>query len=108
MDCTCEVGIDFQVSDADKARKIVALEMEKNPFLTEDAVYEIFTKKLDEILKQELYEYVTEDDYYQPYMGDFGENCRPAVEKFSKESGLELLDFECDGDEGEIELDGRW
>ena len=40
-------------------------------------------------------------------MGDFGSNCKPAVEKFCKESGLELRDFACDGDEGEIELDGR-
>ena len=38
-----------------------------------------------------------EDDYYQPYMGDFGADWHPAVEKFCRESGLELLDFKVMG-----------
>lgn len=108
VDCSCTAGIDFAVSDADKARKVVSKELELNPFLTDEAIYELFAKKLDDLLERELYDYVTGDDYYQPYMEDFSVNCRPAVEKFCKESGLELMDFQCDGEEGEIEPDGRW
>ena len=108
VDCSCTVEIDFAVSDTDKARKVVAKELKLNPFLTDEAIYELIAKKLDGVLERELYDYVTGDDYYQPYMEDFGVNCQPAVEKFCKESGLELLDFQCEGEEGEIELDGQW
>ena len=108
VDCSCIVGIDFSVSDPDKARKMVARALALNPFLTDEAIYELFAKKLDELLDRELYEYATGDDYYQPYMEDFGVNCQPAVEKFCKESGLDLLNLTCTGEEVDFEPDGRW
>ncbi len=105
VDCRCSVRLEFQVDNMKSAKMAIEKELKTNPFLSDEAIYTLFSKKLDELIDREMQDYIDADDYYEPVMEDFGDNCESAVEDFFAECGLELVSFYCDGDESEFEPD---
>ena len=103
VDCHYEAEIVLKPTERISEDKELARQLKKNPFITKEAIKDLFAKRLQEHLDNEFEEYCTEDDYYQPVVEDFGINLEYALEKWSKENGFEYVSYEGDGDDGGYE-----
>ena len=105
--CYCTIDIEYQVADSSVLKQFIANDLKKNPFLTSGAICGIVEKKLDDIIRDDIHEYVTSDDYYEPWMEDY--DCEDVVKKFFQEKGLELVSIEIDASQSDFEPDSyRW
>ena len=107
-DCWVDIEMDFAVKKPELFRALIAKELDRNPFLTEDAIYEFVSKKLDNLLQTDIEEYAETETYYEPYMEDYGSNGEYTVKEFFKKYGMKIIYFECDGSESGFEPDSRW
>ena len=103
VDCHYEAEIilmpDKNISEDKELSKL----LKKNPFMTKEAIHDLFKKRLRKYLDHEFEDYCTCDDYYQPVVEDFGSNMEYDLEKWCKENGFEYVSFEGDGDDGGFE-----
>lgn len=97
VDCHYEAEIILAPTEEISKDKELAQQLKKNPFMTEEAIHELFTKRLQEYLDYEFEDYCTCDDYYQPVVEDFGSNMEYDLPKWCKENGFELVSIEGDG-----------
>lgn len=79
--------------------KALAQQLQKNPFMTKEAIHDLFTKRLHEYLDHKFEYYCTCEDYYQPVVEDFGSNLEYDLPKWCKENGFEYVSFEGDGED---------
>ena len=97
VDCHYEAEIILAPTEEISKDKELAQQLKKNPLMTEEAIHELFAKRLQEYLDYEFGYYCTCDDYYQPVVEDFGSNMEYDMRKWCKENGFELVSFEGDG-----------
>lgn len=97
VDCHYEAEIILAPTEEISKDKELAQRLKKNPFMTEETIHELFTKRLQEYLDYEFEDYCTCDDYFQPAVEDFGSNMEYDLPKWCKENGFELVSIEGDG-----------
>ena len=68
--------------------------MGKNPFMTKEAIHDLFAERLRKYLDDQFEEYCTCDDYYQPVVEDYGSNLEYDLTEWCKENGFEYISFE--------------
>ena len=70
----------------------------ENPFLTEDDIYGILMKQIEDGLDKDMQDFCDADDYYEPYFEEFAGDGTYESEKKWKPWGLEIVSFEGDGE----------
>lgn len=103
VNCRYKVEIVLKPTEAITSDRELSRQMEKNSFMTKEAIHELFARRLKEDLDYKFEEYCTEDDYYPPVVEDFGVNLEYDLPRWCKENGFELVSFEGDGDDGGYE-----
>lgn len=103
IDCWCSGAAEIEVSDETKVKSETAGLLKKNPFVSEEKIFDHYKMILDGMMDEELEDYVTCDDYYPPVMEDYGENFEYALEQFCKKYGFDLVSCECNGDMSDFE-----
>lgn len=86
--------------------KVLKEKLDKNPFLTDEDIYDFFDEKLQQELDLDFEQYVTAEKYYEPVAEDYG--FEYFLEKVCKQYGLEVLCWEGDGDTSDCEPDTYW
>lgn len=72
--------------------------LQKNPFMTKEAIHVYFEEKINDFLNDEFENYCTNDDYYQPCVDDFYiDDC---VSEWAKKHGFTVLSCEGEGSDG--------
>lgn len=99
VDCHYEAEIILIPTERISEDKALAQQLQKNPFMTKEAIHDLFTKRLHEYLDHEFEYYCTCEDYYQPVVEDFGSNLEYDLPKWCKENGFEYVSFEGDGED---------
>ena len=96
--CSAEARLTFLVRDNNKLHDHLKSELKTNPFLSEDDIYGIIMKQIEEDLDNDMREYCDADDYYEPYWEEFvGEGTYESEAKW-KTWGLEIVEFTGSGD----------
>lgn len=96
--CFAEVSLTFAVQDIESMRSHFSEELTSNPFLSEDDLYRILTKQIEDDLDRDMEDYCNADDYYAPFFEEFvGEGTYDSEEKW-KSWGLEIIEFTGSGD----------
>ena len=103
VDCYYEAEIILAPTEVAAKDEELAQELKKNPFLTKDAIHELFEKRLQRYLDDQFGEYCAEDDYYQPVVEDYGINLEDNLHEWCKENGFEYISCEGDGEDGGYE-----
>lgn len=103
VDCHYEAEIILNPTEAISEDKELSKRLKKNPFMTREAIYDLFAKRLKDHLDYEFEDYCTCDDYYPPVVEDFGPNMEYELPKWCKENGFELVSFDGDGDDDGFE-----
>lgn len=99
VDCHYEASIVLMPTETISEDKELAKQLKKNPYMTKEAIHDLFVKRLQDYLDHEFDYYCTCEDYYQPVVEDFGSNLEYDLPKWSKENGFEYVSFEGDGDD---------
>ncbi len=99
VDCHFEANIVFVPTEKIAEDKELAKQLKRNPYMTKEAIHDLFAKRLRDYLDHEFDYYCTCEDYYQPVVEDFGSNLEYDLPKWSKENGFEYVSFEGDGDD---------
>ena len=107
-DCWVDIEINFEVTKPEAFKKLIEKALAKNPFISEDAIFELLSKSLDSTLQRDMEEYIEAETYYEPYMEDYDSNAEYVLKDFCKKYGLKMTYFECDGSESGFEPDSRW
>lgn len=97
VDCHYEAEIVLAPTEEISKDEELARQLKKNPFMTKEAIHDLFAKRLKENLDYEFVYYCTCDDYYQPVIEDFGCNMEYDLPKWCQENGFEYISFEGDG-----------
>ena len=96
--CSAQASLTFVIEDKKKLHTHLASELKANPFLSEDDIYGILMKQIEDDLDEDMREYCDADDYYEPYWEEFvGEGTYESEAEW-KAWGLELVDFTGSGD----------
>lgn len=96
--CSAEVSLTFSIGDKKKLHAHLASELKTNPFLSEDDIYGILLKQIEDDLDDDMREYCDADDYYEPYWEDFVSEGTYESENKWKSWGLEIVEFTGSGD----------
>ena len=107
-DCWVDIEMSFVVEESELFKELIKRNINDNPFLSVEAIYDIVSERLNELLQNDMEEYAEAETYYEPYMEDYQSNGEPVVKEFCDNYGLKLLSFECDGSESGFEPDSRW
>ena len=95
LECYGEGSAELSVEDHDRIKEELSVMLERNPFLTEDDIYQYFLKQFGIHIDEEFEDFCTGDDYYPPSVEDFEfEHC---VEVFSQKYGFTFDEVEYDG-----------
>jgi len=103
VDCHYEAQIKLKPTEMILKDEELAGEIKKNPFITKEAIRDLFSKRLQKYLNSEFEDYCTCEDYYQPVVEDFGSNLIYDLQRWCEENGFEYVSFEGDGDDGGYE-----
>lgn len=96
--CSAEASLTFAVGDKKKLHSHLAAELKSNPFLSEDDIYGILVKQIEDDLDKDMIEYCDADDYYEPYWEEFvGEGTYESEARW-KSWGLKIVEFTGSGD----------
>ncbi|MDO4803487.1 MAG: hypothetical protein Q4A32_01540 [Lachnospiraceae bacterium] len=96
--CSAWASLTVNVEDKQKLHNHLASELKANPFLSEDDIYGILAKEIEDGLDEDMQEYCDADDYYEPVWEDFaGEGTYESEERW-KSWGLEIVEFTGSGD----------
>lgn len=99
VDCHYEASIVLVPTEAIAEDKELAKLLKKNPYMTKEAIHDLFAKRLRKYLDEDFEDYCTCEDYYEPVVEDYGTNLEYDLPKWSKENGFEYVSFEGDGDD---------
>lgn len=77
--------------------------LNKNKFLSKEAIYDYFADKLEKYLDDDFEYYCTCDDYYPPVAEDYYDNLDGNVKSWCKENGFEFKSCEGEGETGDYE-----
>ncbi len=99
VDCHYEANIVLMPTEAISEDKELAGQLKKNPYMTKEAIHDVFAKRLKAYLDHEFDYYCTCEDYYEPVVEDFGENLKYDLSQWSEENGFIYISFEGDGDD---------
>lgn len=99
VDCHYEANIVLMPTETISEDKELAKQLKKNPYMTKEAIHDLFANRLQDYLDHEFEYYCTCEDYYQPVVEDFNSNLEYDLPKWSKENGFEYVSFEGDGDD---------
>ncbi len=94
VDCHYEAEVVLSPGKEISADKELSRLLKKNPFMTKEAIYNLFAKRLRKYLDDQFEEYCTCDDYYQPVVEDYGDNLESCLSEWCEENGFEYLSFE--------------
>lgn len=103
VDSECSATATVKVVDKKKAYAAVEGILKKNPFATEDDLFEFFEEKYNDVLDEDFFHYCTCDGYYPPVAEEYYDNYSGEVESFCMKYGFKLLDYTCDGSSGSYE-----
>lgn len=78
-DCWVDIEVNLEVQKLEFFKKLVQSELSDNPFLSDDAIFELLSKALGSLLQRDMEEYIEAETYYEPYMEDYGSNAEYAV-----------------------------
>ena len=110
VDCHYEAEIVLTPTERISEDKELARMLKQNPFLTKEAIHDLFAKRLQGYLDHEFEYYCTCEDYYQPAVEDFDSNLEYDLPEWCKDNGFEYV--LCDGggeDDGyEPKYRSRW
>ena len=99
--CHYEATIVLAPIEGVSGDKELTQRLKKNPFITKDAIREMFANRLKEYLDDEFEDYCTCEDYYQPAVEDFGYNMNCDLQKWCRDNGFKLVSVEgSGGDDG--------
>lgn len=101
LGCSGNAGISFRIADAERARNMLSKELDRNPFMTADAIFGIVWDKLSSFLDDSFGDYCSSDDYYPPCVEDF--QCEDYAADFCDGNGLEVVKCEYEGETGNYE-----
>lgn len=106
VDCTCHGEFTVHVENEELLKKSFGEDLEKNPYLDEEALIDMLEEELDGTLDNDFEEYCTCDDYYEPYVEEYGvESGEDTLRKFCETHGLALDEYHFDGMTGDFEPD---
>ncbi len=94
MNCYYRAEIILSPCEGGVPDKKLSKLLNKNPYMTKEAIFQYYEKELCRYLDREFEEYCTCDDYYEPVVEDF--EIESYVIDWCKKHGFEL--FLCDGD----------
>lgn len=101
VDCHFKAEIILKPEKSVKVTEKLAEDLERNPFMTKEAITEYYMMKISKYLDSEFEEYCTCDDYYQPVVEDFEIDDR--IQYWCRENGFKLVSCEGDGYDDEYE-----
>ncbi len=96
LDCSYDAEIILQPTKAVQKDKELAALLAKNPFLTKDAIHDLFASRLQKHLDAEFEDDCTAEKYYEPVPEDF--ELEYAVTEWGKENGFDFVECSGDGD----------
>lgn len=99
VDCHYEAEIILMPTEKISVDKELAQQLKKNPFMTKEAIHDIFARRLRKYLDDDFEYYCTCEDYYQPVVEDYGSNLEDDLLKWCEENGFEFVSIEGDGDD---------
>lgn len=99
VDCHYEANIVLMPTETISEDKELVKQLKKNPYMTKEAIHDLFVKRLQEYLDHEFNYYCTCEDYYQPVVEDFDTSLEYELPKWSKENGFDYVSFEGDGND---------
>lgn len=95
VDCHYQAEIILKPVKMIRTDEDLSRALNDNPFITQEAITEYYTKKISSYLDDEFEEYCICDDYYQPVVEDFEiESC---IASWCKKNGFELVSCEGSG-----------
>ena len=100
VDCHYKAEIVLSPNKEISADVELARLLKKNPFMTKEAICDLFTKRLRKYLDDQFEEYCTEDDYYQPVVEDYDSNLEYDLQEWCKKNQFEFISLEGDGGDG--------
>lgn len=68
---SAEATLIFSVRDAEKLHDHLSSELKSNPFLSPDEILRILSRQIEQNLDDDLEDYCSADDYYEPFLDDF-------------------------------------
>lgn len=98
VECIAEAAAKVIISDKLLLEKELKGMLKKNPFTSSEKIHLYFQDKLCEELDSDFHYYVVCEDYYPPVCEDYYSNYECLVKEFCDKYGLELVDYEFDGD----------
>ena len=96
--CSADASLTFAVGDKQKLHSHLKSELKVNPFLSEDDIYGILLKQIEDDLDRDMQEYCDADDYSEPYWEEFVAEGTYESEAKWKSWGLEIVEFSGSGD----------
>lgn len=105
IDCWCDITAKIEVSDEEKANRVVSKILKENPFTPAETINDFFSRQISDILDEDLEDYITSDDYYPPVMEDYNDNGECALNECCEKLGLKVVVFDCDGSMSDFESD---
>ncbi len=105
VDCFCSAKATIKVVNPQQVAEDLKAMLAKNPLLSENDIFNHYQDELWKLLDSDFDDYCTDDDYYQPVVEDYSENFEDIVKKFCQKHGMELVDFECNGESTDFEPD---
>lgn len=107
VDCHYEAEVVLLPTKGIAKDQELTQQLKKNPFMTSDAIHDLFAKRLRKYLDNQFEDYCTCDDYYQPVVEDFGINIEYDLPAWCKENGFEFISLEGNGDDDGYEPKNR-
>ena len=105
VDCFCNAKATVKVVNPQQVADDLKAMLTKNPLLSEKDIFEIYLGELCDLLDSDFDEYCTCDKYYEPVVEDYSGNYEYVVKEFCQKHGMELIEFECNGDSTDFEPD---
>ncbi len=99
IDSDCTMEVEIEVSDKDTLHKVLEKVLNKNPFTTAKAIYDLLETDFQKMLDEDFDEYCTADDYYPPVAEDYvcDGNGKVLVDNFCAKYGLKVITLDYEG-----------
>ncbi|MDO5650452.1 MAG: hypothetical protein Q4G11_07590, partial [Gallicola sp.] len=98
VDATASATATVRIIEPSKIKAHNEKLLKKNPFVKAKQLFEIYQQLLCEELDSDFEYYCTCEEYYPPVAEDYGENFACIMHEFCAKHGMELIDYEFDGE----------
>ena len=95
VDCYYDAEMILRPTEPDRIGKILSDLLNKNPFMTKEAITDLYEHEIRDYLDDEFEKYCTCEDYYQPVVEDFEFDYYLA--EWCKKNGFEIVSYKGDG-----------